>query len=77
MSRTGRSGYAAGMTSNEPTIAGSSTDQHISGLEEEGTFITDEPPTSTTPANGSNNRGVNKLQANREDGEEDLDRENR
>jgi hypothetical protein len=65
------------MTSNEPTIAGSSTDQQISGLEEEGTFITDEPPTPTTPANGSSNRGVNKLQANREDVEEDLDRENR
>jgi len=63
------------MTSNEPTLAGAGTDQHISGLEEEGTFQTDEPPTSTTPANGSSNQGINKVHANREDVEEDLDRE--
>jgi hypothetical protein len=62
------------MTSNEPTVAGGSTDQHISGLEEEGAFLTDEPPTSTTPASGSSNRGINERHANREDVEEDLAR---
>ncbi|MCU7730469.1 hypothetical protein ODJ79_42695 [Actinoplanes sp. KI2] len=64
------------MTNNEQTVAGGSTDQHISGLEEEGTFLTDEPPTFT-PANGSSNRGINKLHANREDVEEDLARKTR
>jgi hypothetical protein len=60
------------MTSNEQTVAGGSTDQHVSELEEEGTFLTDEPPTSKTPANGSSNRGINKAHANREDVAEEL-----
>jgi hypothetical protein len=47
--------------------AGSSTDQHVTGTEETGTFITDEPPTATTPANGSGNAGVNQTRANRQD----------
>jgi hypothetical protein len=57
------------MTSDEQTVQGASTEQHISGLEEEGTFITDEPPTSKTPANGSSNAGINRLKANRQDPE--------
>jgi hypothetical protein len=65
------------MTDNEQTVSGGSTDQHVSGLEEEGTFLTDEPPTSKTPSNGSSNRGINKLRANRQDVEEDLDRKTR
>jgi hypothetical protein len=65
------------MTNNEKTVAGASTDQQVSGLEEEGTFLTDEPPTSKTPANGSSNQGINKLHANREDVEEDLARKTR
>ena len=57
------------MTSNEQTVQGASTDQHITGRDEEETFLTDEPPTSRTPANGSSNAGVNKLRANREEPE--------
>jgi len=72
-----RSGYGTRMTDNEETVSGGSTDQHVSGLEEEGTFLTDQPPTSTTPANGSSNQGVNKLHANRQDVEEDLARKTR
>ena len=75
MSHPGLGGYSTHMTSNEQTVAGGSTDQHISGHDEEGTFLTDEPPTSKTPANGSSNQGINKVHANREDVEEDLDRE--
>jgi hypothetical protein len=47
------------------TTAGASTDQHITGSSETGSFITDEPPTSTTPAHGSSNAGVNARRANR------------
>ncbi|MEV4702712.1 hypothetical protein [Actinoplanes sp. NPDC049316] len=47
------------------TDSGSSTDQQISGYEEEGSFLTDEAPTATTPANGSSNAGVNQTGANR------------
>ncbi|BCJ48026.1 hypothetical protein GCM10010168_23850 [Actinoplanes ianthinogenes] len=52
------------MTSSEH-VAGASTDQHISGPQEQGTFTTDEPPTATTPADGSSNAGINRLRANR------------
>jgi hypothetical protein len=45
--------------------AGGSTDQHITGGPEDGEFITDEPPTSSTPAHGSSNAGINELKANR------------
>jgi hypothetical protein len=62
------------MTSNEQTVEGAGTDQHITGGGEEGTFQTDQPPTSDTPASGSSNSGINKLHANREDVEEDLAR---
>jgi hypothetical protein len=41
------------------TDAGSSTDQHVTGTGETGTFTTDEPPTADTPAHGSGNAGVN------------------
>jgi hypothetical protein len=47
--------------------AGSATDQHVSGVEETGTFITDQEPTADTPAHGSSNEGVNALGANRVD----------
>ena len=49
---------------------GSATEQHITGREEDGSFITDEPPTDKTPSHGSSNRGINKRQANREITEE-------
>nr|WP_296073497.1 hypothetical protein [uncultured Actinoplanes sp.] len=48
---------------------GSSTEQHITGSEEDGSFITDEPPTATTPAHGSSNSGVNERRANRQEPE--------
>jgi hypothetical protein len=45
--------------------AGASTDQHITGAEETGDFIVDQPPVSTTPAHGSSNKGINDRKANR------------
>ena len=45
--------------------AGPSTDQHITGKEETGQAIVDQPPTSTTPATGSSNKGINDTKANR------------
>lgn len=45
--------------------AGSSTDQQITGTRETGEFITDKPPTATTPATGSGNAGINRTGANR------------
>ncbi|AEV85139.1 hypothetical protein ACWT_4115 [Actinoplanes sp. SE50] len=51
---------------SEPeTVAGGSTDQHVSGLPETGDFLTDAPPTSGTPADGSSNAGINRTGANR------------
>lgn len=47
------------------TVAGGSTDQHVTGADESGTFITDEPPTSATQAHGSSNAGINARHANR------------
>ena len=35
------------------------TDQHITGTPETGTFLTDQPPTADTPADGSTNAGLN------------------
>lgn len=65
------------MTTNDPTTdsdadsttgaAGGSTDQHITGSEETGTFLTDKAPTADTPANGSSNAGINATGANRPD----------
>jgi hypothetical protein len=46
---------------------GSSTETHITGSDETGTFITDEAPTMTpTAAMGSSNRGINTTGANRQ-----------
>lgn len=39
--------------------AGASTDQHVSGTAETGTFTTDQAPTGDTPAHGSSNAGIN------------------
>jgi hypothetical protein len=47
------------------TAAGGSTDQHITGSGETGGFLTDEPPTSATPATGSSNAGINAQRGNR------------
>jgi len=47
------------------TDAGASTDQHVTDAPETGTFTTDEPPRSDTPADGSSNVGVNETRANR------------
>jgi hypothetical protein len=44
---------------------GSSTEQHVTGSAETGTFITDEPPTGGTPTHGSSNAGINATGANR------------
>jgi hypothetical protein len=54
------------MSSSDTTgTMGASTEGHITGSDETGTFITDQPPTSETPANGSSNRGINTTGANR------------
>jgi hypothetical protein len=47
--------------------AGASTDQHVTGGPETGTFITDQEPTADTPADGSTNAGINATKANRPD----------
>ena len=47
--------------------AGPSTDQNITGDPETGEFTTDKPPTTTTPANGSSNIGINTRHGNRDD----------
>jgi hypothetical protein len=47
--------------------AGPSTDQHVTGSEETGSFITDKAPTADTPAHGSSNAGINEKAANRTD----------
>jgi hypothetical protein len=62
-------GYYPGMTT-EPrddvaVDAGAGTDQHITGSDETGTFLTDQPPTAETPATGSSNAGINKHRGNR------------
>jgi hypothetical protein len=38
--------------------AGSSTDQHVSGAAETGSFTTDQPPTGDTPSHGSSDTGI-------------------
>jgi hypothetical protein len=48
-----------------PTNAGSSTDQHVTGAPETGTFTTDKAPTADTPVHGSSNAGINVTRANR------------
>ena len=55
-----------------PAGVGSSTEQHVTGAEETGTFLTDQPPTADTPADGSSNAGINAVGANRpEDSDEE------
>jgi hypothetical protein len=49
---------------------GSSTDQHVTGHDETGTFVTDEQP-GYTPSHGSGNAGINLRHANREPAEDD------
>jgi hypothetical protein len=53
---------------DDRTDAGPSTDQHITGGEETGQSIVDQPPTSATPAHGSSNKGINETKANRAEG---------
>ena len=45
--------------------AGASSDQHVTGQPETGEFPVDTPPTPTTPAHGSSNKGINTTRANR------------
>lgn len=45
------------------TDAGSSTDQHVTGAPETGTFLTDQAPSADTQAHGSSNAGVNNTHA--------------
>lgn len=52
------------MTTNRD--AGPSTDQHITGRDEEGDFPTDEEPTGNTPAHGSSNKVINETRGNRQ-----------
>jgi hypothetical protein len=54
------------MTINEPAVSGGSTDQHVTGADEESTYLTDKAPTSHTPAHGSSHAGINKLHTNNE-----------
>jgi hypothetical protein len=49
--------------------AGPSTDQHVTGEPETGTFITDEAPKGRTPAHGSSNAGINEVHGNRQEAE--------
>jgi hypothetical protein len=49
-----------------PENAGPSTDQYVTGTEEDGDFLVDQTPVATTPAHGSSNKGINDLKANRE-----------
>ena len=52
--------------------AGGSTDQHITGPDETGTFTDDLRPTGDTPIHGSSNAGVNTTAANRVQSEREL-----
>jgi hypothetical protein len=58
-----------------PTPAGSSSNQHVTGAPETGTFTTDEAPTGDTPAHGSSNAGINSTRADRSAPAEDAARE--
>jgi hypothetical protein len=59
------SAEADGVTDEVVVDAGNSTDQHITGDGETGTFITDEEPTAGTPSHGSSNAGINEAGGNR------------
>jgi hypothetical protein len=56
------------MTTNdrEQDNAGASTDQYVTGSDETGKSLVDQPPTSKTPSHGSSNKGINDRKANRE-----------
>jgi hypothetical protein len=56
---------AGGREDQVVTDAGSNTDQHITGVPETGSFVTDEAPSADTPAHGSTNAGINATGANR------------
>jgi len=47
--------------------AGSSVDQHVTGTDETGEFVTGDEATGRTPSHGSSNAGVNQTKANRPD----------
>jgi hypothetical protein len=65
----------AGAGEDDVTVdAGNSTDVHVTGTPETSTFVTDEPPTADTPADGSSNAGVNETGANRPDSTDAIDR---
>ncbi|GID28381.1 hypothetical protein [Paractinoplanes brasiliensis] len=53
----------------QPSNAGASTEQHITGSPETEKFPTDNPPDSNTPAGGSSNKGINDNRANLNEGE--------
>ena len=48
-----------------------STDQHVTGSDETGEFITDRAPTADTPADGSSNAGINRTGGNLQDPADD------
>ncbi len=52
--------------------SGSSTDQHVTGHPETGTFTVDEPPTGGTPAHGSSNKVFNEADGNNADRTDDV-----
>lgn len=54
-----------------PAGQGSSTEQHVAGAEETGTFLTDKAPAADTPAHGSSNAGINEVGGNRADHRDD------
>jgi hypothetical protein len=58
-----------------PTNAGSSTDQHITGAPETGTFTVDEAPAGDTPSHGSSNAGLNAARAEHSGPAEDVTRD--
>jgi hypothetical protein len=56
-----------------PASRGSSAEQHVTGAEETGDFLTDKAPTADTPAHGSSNAGINAVAANRTEHTDDAD----
>lgn len=58
----------SGADRDDATVdSGSSTDQHVTGHPETGSFITDETPTGDTPAHGSSNEVFNEAGGNSAD----------
>ncbi len=56
-----------GTGEDDTTDAGSSTDQHVGGAPETGTFLEDTPTEAATPVHGSSNAGVNAVGGTRVD----------